>query len=188
MAAQTSTIIGQSIPRLESDDKVTGRAEYIHTLRLPGMLHAKVFRSDIPHGHIKSIDTADAAAMPSRYAERAQPATESVPAKTQKNSIESSLVSDQTGNRQNNAAGWDSVCRPNFRREMRTWPYVRCTARQVWHARARASYPAELALRCLPRPPQRARTQFAVRWDPPPILTGQAAAPYHWCFALATRE
>ena len=63
MAMQT-TIIGQSIPRLESKDKVTGRAEYIHTLRLPGMLHAKVFRSDIPHGLIKLIDTADAAAMP----------------------------------------------------------------------------------------------------------------------------
>ena len=59
-----TTIIGQSIPRLESKDKVTGRAEYIHTLRLPGMLHAKVFRSEIPHGLIKSIDTADAVAMP----------------------------------------------------------------------------------------------------------------------------
>ena len=67
MATQTTTIIGQSIPRLESNDKVTGCAEYIHTLRLPGMLHAKVFRSDIPHGHIKSIDTADAAAMPGVY-------------------------------------------------------------------------------------------------------------------------
>ena len=47
MAMQT-TVIGQSIPRLESNDKATGRAEYIHTMRLPGMLHAKVFRSDIP--------------------------------------------------------------------------------------------------------------------------------------------
>ena len=67
METQTTTIIGHSIPRLESNDKVTGRAEYIHTLRLPGMLHAKVFRSDIPHDHIKFIDTADAAAMPGVY-------------------------------------------------------------------------------------------------------------------------
>ena len=63
MASQT-TIIGQSVPRLESRDKVTGRAEYIHTMQLPGMLHAKVFRSDVPHGRITSIDTAEAAAVP----------------------------------------------------------------------------------------------------------------------------
>ena len=66
MAMQT-TVIGQSIPRLESNDKATGRAEYIHTMRLPGMLHAKVFRSDTPHGRILSIDTADAAALPGVY-------------------------------------------------------------------------------------------------------------------------
>jgi len=36
-------------------------------MRLPGMLHAKVFRSDTPHGHILSIDTADAAALPGVY-------------------------------------------------------------------------------------------------------------------------
>ena len=63
MAMQT-TVIGQSIPRLESNDKATGRAEYTHTMRLPGMLHAKVFRSDTPHGRILSIDTAEAAALP----------------------------------------------------------------------------------------------------------------------------
>ena len=63
MASQT-TIIGQSVPRLESRDKVTGRAEFIHTMQLPGMLHAKVFRSDVPHGRITSIDTAEAAAVP----------------------------------------------------------------------------------------------------------------------------
>ncbi len=63
MAMQT-TVIGQSIPRLESNDKASGRAEYIHTMGLPGMLHAKVFRSDTPHGRILSIDTAEAAALP----------------------------------------------------------------------------------------------------------------------------
>ena len=67
MAMQTR-IIGQSVPRLESKDKVTGRAEYIHTMQLPGMLHAKVFRSDIPHGRIKSIDVSDAAAIPGVFA------------------------------------------------------------------------------------------------------------------------
>ncbi len=33
--------IGRSIPRLEAREKVTGRAEYTHLMRLPGMLHGK---------------------------------------------------------------------------------------------------------------------------------------------------
>jgi CO/xanthine dehydrogenase Mo-binding subunit len=33
-------------------------------MRLPGMLHGKVFRSTVPHGRIKSIDTSAAKAMP----------------------------------------------------------------------------------------------------------------------------
>jgi CO/xanthine dehydrogenase Mo-binding subunit len=37
--------------------KVTGRADYTHHLRLPGMLYGKVFRSTVPHGRIRSIDT-----------------------------------------------------------------------------------------------------------------------------------
>ena len=60
MITQTTTIIGRSVPRLESNEKVTGRAEYIHTMRLSGMLHVKVFRSDIPHGRIKFIHIGDA--------------------------------------------------------------------------------------------------------------------------------
>ena len=52
--------VGRSVPRLESWLKVTGRAEYVHTLRLPGMLYGKIFRSTVAHGRIKRID-ADAA-------------------------------------------------------------------------------------------------------------------------------
>src|SRR4029453_18417276 len=56
--------VGRSVPRLESRDKVTGSAEYIHTMRLPGMLHAKIFRSTVGHGHIRSIDTSAARKVP----------------------------------------------------------------------------------------------------------------------------
>jgi CO/xanthine dehydrogenase Mo-binding subunit len=56
--------VGRSLPRVEGRAKVTGRAEYIHNLRLPGMLHAKIFRSPIAHGRIRSIDTAAAKAHP----------------------------------------------------------------------------------------------------------------------------
>src|SRR5436190_24378729 len=56
--------VGRSLPRLESREKVTGRAEYTHTMRLPGMLHGKIFRSTVAHGRIKSIDTSAAAMVP----------------------------------------------------------------------------------------------------------------------------
>jgi CO/xanthine dehydrogenase Mo-binding subunit len=57
------TQIGRGIPRLEARQKVTGRAEYVHNLRLPGMLHGKVFRSTVPHGRIRRIDTSAARAL-----------------------------------------------------------------------------------------------------------------------------
>ena len=56
--------VGRSVPRLESWLKVTGRAEYVHNLRLPQMLHGKLFRSSVAHGRIKRIDVAAAQALP----------------------------------------------------------------------------------------------------------------------------
>jgi len=56
--------VGRSVPRLESWLKVTGRAEYVHNLRLPGMLYGKIYRSSVAHGRIKRIDTDAARAMP----------------------------------------------------------------------------------------------------------------------------
>src|SRR5438874_13234729 len=61
-SAETSQI-GRSVPRLESWLKVTGRAEYVHNLRLPGMLYGKIFRSSVAHGRIRRIDTTAARAM-----------------------------------------------------------------------------------------------------------------------------
>jgi CO/xanthine dehydrogenase Mo-binding subunit len=59
--------IGRSIPRLEVRAKVSGRADYTHHVRLPGMLVGKVFRSTVPHGRILSIDTEAAKALPGVY-------------------------------------------------------------------------------------------------------------------------
>jgi CO/xanthine dehydrogenase Mo-binding subunit len=56
--------IGRSIPRLEAREKVTGRAEYTHLMRLPGMLYGKAFRSTVAHGRIKSVDVSEAQKMP----------------------------------------------------------------------------------------------------------------------------
>jgi CO/xanthine dehydrogenase Mo-binding subunit len=56
--------VGRSVPRLEAREKVTGRAAYMHTIRLPGMLTGKIFRSTVAHGRIKSIDVSAAKAVP----------------------------------------------------------------------------------------------------------------------------
>ena len=67
MTISTHTV-GRSIPRLEARAKVTGRAEYVHNMRVPGMLHARIFRSAVAHGRIRSIDVAAARAMPGVFA------------------------------------------------------------------------------------------------------------------------
>ncbi len=67
MNAPTS-IVGQPLPRLEARAKVSGRAEYVHNMRVPNMLHAKVFRSTLAHGRIRSIDVGAARAMPGVFA------------------------------------------------------------------------------------------------------------------------
>jgi CO/xanthine dehydrogenase Mo-binding subunit len=64
MIAKIGSQIGRSVSRVEGRDKVTGRAEYVHTMRMPGMLVAKLFRSTVAHGRIKSIDTSAAKKVP----------------------------------------------------------------------------------------------------------------------------
>jgi len=64
-AADSATCrIGQTHGRFEARAKVSGRTEYIHNLKLPRMLHAKILRSPIAHGRIVSIDASQALAAP----------------------------------------------------------------------------------------------------------------------------
>jgi carbon-monoxide dehydrogenase large subunit len=55
--------IGRSLPRREDRRLLTGSGQFIADLSLPGMLHAVFVRSQVAHGHIRSIDTAAAEAM-----------------------------------------------------------------------------------------------------------------------------
>jgi CO/xanthine dehydrogenase Mo-binding subunit len=55
--------VGRGIPRLEARQKVTGRADYVHNLRLSNMLHAKIVRSTVPHGRIRHIEARAARAV-----------------------------------------------------------------------------------------------------------------------------
>jgi len=63
MSTIGSRQVGRSVHRLEGEAKVTGRAEYVHNLRLPGMLHGKIFRSAVAHGRVRSIDASAARAL-----------------------------------------------------------------------------------------------------------------------------
>jgi CO/xanthine dehydrogenase Mo-binding subunit len=67
MAIQTGGQVGRSVGRLEGRAKVTGRAEYVHNMRLPGMLYGKIFRSTVAHGRIRSIDLDAARELPGVY-------------------------------------------------------------------------------------------------------------------------
>jgi CO/xanthine dehydrogenase Mo-binding subunit len=66
--ANSAASVGRSIPRVEAHAKVTGHAEYVHNLHVPGMLVAKVFRSTVAHGRIISVDVTAARAMPGVFA------------------------------------------------------------------------------------------------------------------------
>ena len=64
----TRSAIGQSIPRGEGPDKVSGKAVYAADISLPGMLWGKVLRSPYPYARIVSIDTSQAEALPGVHA------------------------------------------------------------------------------------------------------------------------
>jgi CO/xanthine dehydrogenase Mo-binding subunit len=51
----SNRIIGQSVPRKEGRDKVTGKSQYVDDMVLPGMLFGATVRSHIPRGRITKI-------------------------------------------------------------------------------------------------------------------------------------
>lgn len=53
-------VIGRALPRPDAVAKATGAAMFAADLRLPGMVYAKVLRSQYPHARIVSIDTTHA--------------------------------------------------------------------------------------------------------------------------------
>ena len=56
--------IGEAIPRREDTRLLKGRGRYVDDVHLEGMVHAALFRSAWPHGRIRNIDVAAAAAVP----------------------------------------------------------------------------------------------------------------------------
>ncbi|HEY7678044.1 MAG TPA: xanthine dehydrogenase family protein molybdopterin-binding subunit, partial [Candidatus Methylomirabilis sp.] len=52
MTLDLLNVVGTSARRVDAVEKVTGRAQYITDLRLPGMAYAKLCRSPLPHARI----------------------------------------------------------------------------------------------------------------------------------------
>jgi CO/xanthine dehydrogenase Mo-binding subunit len=57
-------VVGHAVTRVDAIEKVTGRARYVTDLVLPGMAHAKVLRSPLPHARILRVDASRARAAP----------------------------------------------------------------------------------------------------------------------------
>jgi CO/xanthine dehydrogenase Mo-binding subunit len=53
----TLKVIGKSLPRIDIPGKVTDGVSYVHDLRLPGMVHARVVRPPSYDARLRSVDS-----------------------------------------------------------------------------------------------------------------------------------
>ncbi|MBI3076913.1 MAG: xanthine dehydrogenase family protein molybdopterin-binding subunit [Deltaproteobacteria bacterium] len=53
---QEFAVVGKSVPRVDGPPKVTGTPIYTVDMERPGMLHAAILRSTVPHGRIRRVD------------------------------------------------------------------------------------------------------------------------------------
>lgn len=58
------TYVGERIAPVDGYDRISGTADFVTDLKLPGMLHGKILRSPLPHARIVRIDTSKAASLP----------------------------------------------------------------------------------------------------------------------------
>src|SRR6266545_6013240 len=56
--------IGESVPMLDSVERVTGAVDYMFNLHLPNMLFGKIVRSQAPHAKLLKVDTTNALQVP----------------------------------------------------------------------------------------------------------------------------
>ena len=66
MATTAEHAKGIGVAALRKEDRkfLTGRGRYVDDIKLPGMLHMAIVRSQMPHADVTGIDTAAAAGMP----------------------------------------------------------------------------------------------------------------------------
>lgn len=63
-AGTAPRLVGTSVPRKEDLALLTGTARFVDDLRLPGMVHARILRSEVAHARVRAIDTAPALELP----------------------------------------------------------------------------------------------------------------------------
>jgi CO/xanthine dehydrogenase Mo-binding subunit len=65
MTLTESGVVGQSVPRTDAVNKVTGCAVFVDDIQFgPNLLHSRLVRSPHPHALIKRVNTEKAAALP----------------------------------------------------------------------------------------------------------------------------
>ena len=58
------TIMGNSVKRLDMPEMVTGRFEYVHNVRVPGMVHGRVVRPPTVGATVAAVDESSVSSMP----------------------------------------------------------------------------------------------------------------------------
>ncbi|HEX9244866.1 MAG TPA: xanthine dehydrogenase family protein molybdopterin-binding subunit [bacterium] len=58
------SVVGQSVPRVDGEEKVTGRTQFVADQEMRGLLHARLFLSPYAHARIRRIPVAAARAVP----------------------------------------------------------------------------------------------------------------------------
>lgn len=58
------TVLGTPVPRLDLPDVVTARLEYVHNVRVPGMLHGAVVRPPTVRATLGAVDEGSVSSMP----------------------------------------------------------------------------------------------------------------------------
>jgi len=57
-------VVGHPVPQVDARERVSGAAEFVSDIRLPGMLHGRILRSPHPHARLLRIDTSRARRFP----------------------------------------------------------------------------------------------------------------------------
>jgi CO/xanthine dehydrogenase Mo-binding subunit len=58
------TVLGTPVPRVDMRAMVTGEFEFVHNVRVPGMLHGRVVRPPSPGATVMSVDESSVRSMP----------------------------------------------------------------------------------------------------------------------------
>ncbi len=62
--SQALKVVGGRLPRVDGEEKVTGKALYTSDVELPGMAYGKILRSPFPHARLLKVDGRKAERLP----------------------------------------------------------------------------------------------------------------------------